>query len=213
MSRSSGSNALTLPRPTMPEPPRPVCIDAFLSTAECSQILWELQFALWRPSLAYQRQPSGSYQNALNPSFRVSLTAFEQWFTDELKTVITQIESRLQTLFAFEPSHLEEWQATSYAKNGYVDYHLDSGYWEGYFAGERMFTFLIYLTNPTKGGSTHFRALDLDIPGKAGRLVAWHNLFESGTPDHRMIHSGTPLVDGDKTTLVTWVRQKPYRRS
>ena len=86
----------------------------------------------------------------LNPSFRTSETAVEDWFSDQLKAILAGVEKRLKRLVAFDRSHLEYWQATLYARNGHVDYHLDSGYWEGHWAGDRILTFLIDLTTPTK---------------------------------------------------------------
>lgn len=209
--------ATTQPRPNdgagAPHPltPRPLLLDGFLSSVECSHILRELQFTLWRPSMAYQMQVDGSYRNELNRTFRVSETALEEWFTDELTTTIKEVEQRLQRMFEFDLSHLEAWQATSYARDGFVDYHVDAGYWDGHPDGDRILTFLIYLTTPRKGGNTHFRALDVEVTGKAGRLVVWNNLFPDGRSDHRMIHAGTPLLEGDKTTLVTWLRQNECR--
>lgn len=203
--------ALSLSNRASLEAPKPLCRDGFLSLNECAKIIQELEFALWRPSLAFERQTDGRYRNVFNKSFRVSLTAFDYWFSDDLKAMLGDIERRLQSILPFDRAYLEDWQATSYPTRGHVNYHHDSGYWEGYFAGDRQFTFLIYLTTPARGGGTHFRALDTDIQGNAGRLIAWHNLFLDQQVDHRMIHSGVPLLEGEKTTLVTWLRQKPYR--
>lgn len=192
---------------------KPVSVDGFLSNKECSNILRELDYTLWRPSLAFERQTDGGYQDVMNTTFRVSETAFENWFGNELNLMITKIESRLQEIVAFDPSHLEPWQATSYPRNGHVDFHLDAGYWENDPSGDRVVTFLIYLTTPKKGGSTYFRAFDFDIEAMAGRLVVWNNLFPDGRPDYRMVHSGTPLIQGKKITLVTWVRQRRCREN
>ena len=65
----SGGHALALPPGSAREPYKPVSLDGFLSNAECQDILRELEFTLWRPSLAYRREPSG-YQNVLNLGFR-----------------------------------------------------------------------------------------------------------------------------------------------
>lgn len=207
----SSVHVLELSRLSSQGVPRPYVLDGFLSNAECSDILRELEFALWRPSLTYQRQNDGQYHDVLNLPFRVSETAFQEWFSSELTDMLERIEKRLQTVVAFELSHLEGWQAISYAPRGHFEYHLDAGYWEGHHAGDRILTFLIYLTTPIKGGSTHFRALEVDVKAKAGRLIIWSNLFLNGFCDHRMIHSGSPLLRGKKTILVTWVRQKSCR--
>ena len=85
--------------------------------------------------------------------------------------------------------------------DGKFDYHLDVGYWGTHYAGERILTFLLYLNTPLKGGGTHFRALDVNVESKAGRLLVWDNLFPNGNSNHRMIHSATPLLKGKRLPL------------
>jgi prolyl 4-hydroxylase len=189
---------------------RPFVVDRFLEEQECSEIRKELVFSLWRPSMVREKQEDGAYRDVLSRPVRVSDTAVQQWFSDDVKGALKKIEKRLQQFIPFDPVCLEPWQATNYGSDGFLSYHLDSGYWEDHPAGDRVITFLIYLTTPLKGGGTHFRALDLHIDAVAGRLVIWKNLFPDGRPDHRMLHSGFPLVKGEKIILVTWVRQKPH---
>ncbi len=185
-------------------------IDNFVSPAECAAILEELEVVPWQPSLTYTRQETGQYKDVLT-GFRVSETGYQDWFSDQLHSILRGLESRLQTLFPLDTANLELWQATNYPRNGKFDYHLDAGYWQDHRAGERMLTFLLYLTTPAKGGGTHFRALDVYVEARAGRLLVWQNLFPSGACDHRMIHSSVPLLKGRKTTLVTWLRQRQFR--
>jgi len=185
-------------------------IEGFISEEKCSRILEELEIAPWQPSLTYRKQKDGTRRNMLSP-FRVSKTAHQSWFGDELNAMLRLIEKRLQTLFGLDSANLEYWQATDYHRRGKFDYHLDAGYWGNHYAGERILTFLLYLNTPLKGGETHFRALDVNVEAKAGRLLVWENLFPNGDCNHRMIHSATPLLRGKKTTLVTWQRQKKFR--
>jgi prolyl 4-hydroxylase len=186
--------------------------DEFISPEECAEILQELDATFWSPSLTYQKQPDGKYLN-VRTLVRVSETAHQQWFSAELNIILRRIECRLVDLFQIDPTHLECWQATDYRKNGKFDYHLDAGYWDDHWAGDRILTFLLYLAAPLKGGRTHFRALDLEVEARAGRLLVWENLFPNGDCNHRMVHSGTPVMKGRKTTLVTWQRQKAFRVS
>lgn len=187
-----------------------VFIDGFLSEEECSRILEELDYAFWKPSLTYQRQQNGRYLNVLTP-LRVSETAQQEWFSSELNAILGRVEKRLQKFFGVHPAYLESWQATDYRRNGKFDYHLDAGYWDDHYAGDRILTFLLYLNTPLKGGETHFRALDRSVKAKAGGLLVWENLFPNGDCNCLMIHSSTPLLKGKKTTLVTWQRQRNYR--
>ena len=185
-------------------------IDDFLSETKCRDILEELKYVAWQPSLTYRKQADGSRRNQLT-EHRVSETAHQEWFGGKLNTMLRQIEMRLQRLFAVESANLEYWQATNYRRHGKFDYHLDAGYWSTHYAGERILTFLLYLNTPLKGGGTHFRALDVSVESKVGRLLVWENLFPNGNCNHRMIHSATPLLSGRKTTLVTWQRQRKFR--
>jgi prolyl 4-hydroxylase len=187
-----------------------VVIDSFLSEPECNRILKQLKLIPWQPSLTYRQQEDGIYRNVLS-GFRTSETAHEEWFGRELKFALKEIETRLRALFDLQIANLEPWQATDYSRLGKFDYHLDAGYWDGHYAGDRILTFLLYLTTPIKGGGTHFRALDVHVEAKSGRLLVWNNLFTNGQCNHGMVHSGTPLIKGSKTTLATWLRQRAYR--
>lgn len=184
--------------------------DDFLTPNECESLLSELKISFWEPSLTYRKQEDNRYENVLT-EFRKSETAHQEWFSEDVNTWIRKIESRISRLFDIDPANLENWQATDYPLDGHFDYHLDAGYWDDHYAGDRILTFLLYLTTPEEGGGTDFRALDIYVEAKAGRLLVWNNLFPNGDCDHRMIHSGTPLLKGHKTTLVSWQRQKKYR--
>jgi len=186
-------------------------IDDFITEGECSLLLDELSIAFWQPSLTYQKQEDSSYQNVLT-DFRLSETAHQEWFNEDLNRMISTIDQRIAGHFGVKPRNMEAWQATDYPIGGKFDYHLDAGYWGDHYAGDRILTFLLYLTTPEEGGGTHFRALDKYIEAKAGRLLVWTNLFPNGDCDHRMIHSGVPLLKGRKTTLVSWERQKQFRK-
>jgi prolyl 4-hydroxylase len=185
-------------------------IDHFLSQEECDLILEELRFAIWRPSLTYMLQQDGTRRDVLSP-YRVSKTAQQKWFSDELQPMVAKIERRFEEMFGLEKANLEYWQGTDYPMGGSFYYHLDSGYWEDHYAGDRILTLLLYLTTPVEGGGTHFRALDRTVEARTGRLLVWNNLFPNGKCNYRMIHSSVPLVEGRKTTLITWLRQKKFK--
>ena len=187
-------------------------IDGFLADDECSAIIDELGCAFWQHSLTYQQQSNGRYHNVIT-AMRVSETAHEEWFSPELRAILQGIEERLHRLFGVDACDLEPWQATDYAPNGRFDYHLDAGYWQEHHAGDRILTFLLYLNTPVRGGGTHFRALDRYIEAETGRLLVWNNLFANGDCNHRMIHSGAPVLAGRKITLVSWQRQKRFRKA
>jgi prolyl 4-hydroxylase len=185
-------------------------IDDFVSAAECAELLAELRHALWKPSRTYERQSDNTYRNVAAYD-RVSESAQQDFFGDGLVDRLACVEARLVDCFGVDPDRLEWWQATRYPIGGMLGYHLDAGYWDGHYAGDRARTFLLYLTTPTEGGGTHFRALDLLVEARARRLVVWDDLFADGSPNHSMIHAAAPVRAGEKVTLVTWERQRSFR--
>jgi prolyl 4-hydroxylase len=193
-----------------PSPNELLVVDDFISPDECNLVLGELEFASWRRSMTYVLQADGSRLDELSP-LRVSETAQQKWFSEELAELLANLELRMRSIANFDIANLEYWQATRYPRKGTFYYHLDAGYWDDHYAGDRIFTFLLYLTTPSRGGGTHFRALDKKIEARAGRLAVWDNLFPSGGCNHRMIHSSVPLLSGRKVTLITWARQGVFR--
>lgn len=187
-------------------------VDDFLSATECEFVRRELKYVHWRSSHLISRSVEGDEQAFVSPR-RVSETANQEWFTDELDAFVTEIEHRLSAISPFAATHLEYWQATRYPVGGGLDHHLDAGYWTNHPAGERRRTFLIYLTTPEEGGSTYFRVLDREIRAVAGRMIFWDNLFADGKPNHKTIHCGNSLKAGEKMTLVTWLRERAFRRN
>jgi prolyl 4-hydroxylase len=185
---------------------RIIWIDDFINERTCTRILDELEFTLWRPSTVIMRGMSGSEIITQSPS-RVSETAMQEWFSDDLNREVEHIEGRLVRILGEPRAKYEPWQAIRYTRGGKFDYHYDAGYWKDEAAADRRTTILIYLNTPVSGGSTRFRHLDLDIDARAGRLVLWQNLLDDGECDPRMLHCSVPLKRGRKFALVTWIRE------
>ncbi|SHM88533.1 2OG-Fe(II) oxygenase [Flavobacterium saccharophilum] len=171
----------------------------------------ELNFTLWQPSTVLKRDIlDGNYYHEIN-EFRISETSHQIWFTDRLNEQLDNLEKKIELLFKVEKAYLEPWQALKYPQYGKVDYHLDAGYWQNDKGGERIFSFLLYLTTPESGGETHFRAHNLKIDAISGNMLVWNNLLSSGNVNHAMIHSGMPLYKGEKICLISWSRQNKYK--
>ena len=185
-------------------------IDGFLTPDQCARILHELDTAAWERSLTYQPQQDGEYLDMALP-LRVSQTAHQQSFSAGLRAMLRGVERRIERLFGVPPAYLEAWQAADYPQQGRFGYHLDAGYFDDDPAGDRVLTFLVYLTTPLKGGGTHFLNLDQYVTAEAGRLVVWENLLPDGRSNPDRIHAGTPVLRGRKTTLVNWQRQRVCR--
>ncbi len=186
-------------------------IDHFLTDRECRSILFELDHTYWTPSKVINGE--GHHDNLVSTvsDARVSQTAYQEWFSDTLLKKLCRIEDRLEKEYQTAVQNLEPWQATNYTRGGKFDFHLDCGSWKGSASGERKRTILLYLNTPEKGGETCFRALNISIPAVAGRLLIWDNLLPAGNCNHAMIHSGSPVIKGQKSVLVTWEREFKHK--
>lgn len=182
-------------------------IDGFLSPSQCARALEDLDFAHWRPSGVTDHHPLRGAVTKRSPQ-RVSESTTDRWFSPALRRMMRGVDQRLDALVPHFIGRREAWQATRYARGGKFDYHYDGGQWDLDPAGDRVYTTLLYLEGPRRGGSTHFRELDVDVSATPGRLVVWRNLTAGFRRDSRMLHAGMPVLAGSKTVLVTWVRQR-----
>lgn len=187
-----------------------ICVvDRFLSPAECLALLAMSETGIWVASTVAPIGDHSPFAGSGRNSQSMMMPVSSQAMADLLGT----IEARLAERFAIDTRRLEPWQITRYRRGERFDYHLDCGAFASHPSGERVRTVLVVLERPLRGGATHFRALDLKILPRAGRLIVWRNLLPSGACNYAMIHAGRPVWQGRKTILTTWERRRPYVRA
>ncbi len=76
--------------------------------------------------------------------------------------------------------------------------------------GQRAQTVLTYLNDDYTGGSTHFPKLELDIKGRPGDMLHFHNLGADGLGHRDTLHAGLPVIAGEKWLLSQWIRSGTY---
>ena len=76
-----------------------------------------------------------------------------------------------------------------------------------YPTGDRLATFMIYLSDVLKGGLTAFPRLGIAVSPQKGSAVFWYNLKKSGGSDMAMLHGGCPVVLGSKWVANKWIRE------
>ena len=72
--------------------------------------------------------------------------------------------------------------------------------------GQRVLTFLIYLSEDFEGGETDFPKFDWRYKGKTGDALFFWNVLPNGQPDRRLLHAGLPPTTGEKFLFSQWVR-------
>ena len=77
-------------------------------------------------------------------------------------------------------------------------------------AGQRTWTFMIYLNDTPAGGGTRFRKLEKTFYPKQGMAVLWNNLKEDGSPNPYTLHHGMKVREGEKYVITKWFRERGW---
>ncbi len=78
-------------------------------------------------------------------------------------------------------------------------------------AGNRAATTVVYLNDDCEGGETDFPELGQRVRPQAGYAACWRNLHRSGIRDPRSLHTGMPVIAGEKWLSTLWIRERPLR--
>jgi prolyl 4-hydroxylase len=173
----------------------------FLSREECAALI-ELMEGRLRPSTITAKDEPDQY-------FRRSKTCDLSYIGNP---VIQDVDQRICTALRIDPAYAEPTQAQHYDIGDEFKPHTD--YFETVelerFStptwGQRTWTFMIYLNEPTGGGATAFPSVGLVVRPKTGLAVIWNSLKPDGQPNPHSIHHGTPVTAGWKAIITKWFR-------
>lgn len=176
----------------------------FLDTAMCKALIAMIE-AERRPSTL--ADPNG------DTYFRTSETCD---FAPEVP-VVQALEDKLRALGGIDPAHGEPVQGQRYAVGQEFKAHCDwfnpdGQDWEKYcsVAGQRTWTFMIYLNDVEAGGATRFKAVNKTVQPETGKLLCWNNRRPDLRPNPNTIHHGMKVRKGVKYVITKWYREKPW---
>jgi prolyl 4-hydroxylase len=131
--------------------------------------------------------------------------------------VVEAVEACLGRITGLPSLHGEFLQVLRYRQGEefrpHVDYFNESGagsYKSLADGGQRAQTVLTYLNQDYRGGSTAFPQLKLDIKGRRGDVLHFHNLGPDGLGHRDTLHAGMPVLEGEKWLLSQWIRSERY---
>lgn len=160
-----------------------------------------------------ERRPSTLADANGDAYFRTSETCD----LDPADPVIAELESKLRLLSGIDPAYGEPVQGQRYAVGQEFKAHTDyfdtvGADYEQYtrVAGQRTWTFMIYLNAVEAGGATRFKEVDKTIQPEPGKLLAWNNRRIDGTPNPATLHHGMKVRQGVKYIVTKWYREKPW---
>lgn len=131
--------------------------------------------------------------------------------------VAERIEQRLAALAHWpaecgEPFQLQKYASTQEYRPHYDWLDPDSTGHRSHLArgGQRLATFILYLSEVDQGGGTVFPRLGLEVYPKKGSALWFLNTDSNHQPDRQTLHGGAPVVHGTKIIANKWLRQERY---
>uniref|UniRef100_A0A0D9W3K2 Prolyl 4-hydroxylase alpha subunit domain-containing protein n=1 Tax=Leersia perrieri TaxID=77586 RepID=A0A0D9W3K2_9ORYZ len=179
--------------------PRIIVFHNFLSSEECDYLR-----EIARPRLQVSTVVDVATGKGVKSNVRTSSGMFVS--SEERKfPVIQAIEKRIAVY-----SQIPE-------ENGeLIQFNIKRG-------GQRVATMLMYLTDGVEGGETHFpqagegecscggkMVKGLCVKPNKGDAVLFWSMGLDGETDPNSIHSGCPVLEGEKWSATKWMRQKDF---
>ncbi|KAF7669100.1 hypothetical protein LDENG_00247710 [Lucifuga dentata] len=143
--------------------------------------------------------------------YRVSKSA---WLTGYEDPLIDRINQRIEDLTGLEMDTAEELQVANYGVGGQYEPHFDFGRkdepdaFKELGTGNRMATWLFYMSDVPAGGATVFPDVGAAVWPKKGTAVFWYNLFASGEGDYSTRHAACPVLVGNKWVSNKWIHER-----
>ncbi len=136
---------------------------------------------------------------------------------DPEEPAVQDLERRLFELSGIDPAHGEPVQGQRYEAGQEFKAHTD--YFEPTgqdfvkycsVAGQRTWTFMVYLNEVEAGGATRFKVIDKLFRPETGKLVCWNNHRPDGTLNAATLHHGMKVRKGVKYVITKGYRERPW---
>ncbi|XP_052687863.1 prolyl 4-hydroxylase subunit alpha-1-like isoform X1 [Crassostrea angulata] len=143
--------------------------------------------------------------------YRVSKSA---WLKDGDDPVIHNVNNRISDITGLSMATAEELQIANYGLGGQYEPHFDFARREETEAfrdlgsGNRIATWLTYMTNVDAGGATVFTHIGVKLFPIKGAAAFWYNLYRSGDGIFDTRHAACPVLVGQKWVSNKWIHER-----
>lgn len=143
--------------------------------------------------------------------YRISKSA---WLGAYEHPVVDKINQKIQDITGLDISTAEDLQVANYGVGGQYEPHFDFGRkdepdaFEELGTGNRIATWLLYMSDVQAGGATVFTDIGAAVQPKKGSAVFWFNLYPSGEGDYRTRHAACPVLLGNKWVSNKWIHER-----
>lgn len=143
------------------------------------------------------------------------------WVEPRQTEIVAELADDVAALAELPARNIESMQVVKYEVGDQHTFHFDTFDPEESGAsrhlrngGQRIKTGLLYLAAPSMGGSTAFPNVKARVKPKAGRLVLFDTVLPGTTTPHPdAIHSGMPVIRGQKWACNFWFRERQPPKS
>ena len=190
--------------------PHVFTVDEFVSRGECAHLM-TLADRNFRPA----KELTADRLSQEHLHFTGSMAALQ---LDLCDPVVRTVERRVGAAFGLPASHVEPLSVLRYQGGHRYDPHVDyfdaarlqENLSKGDRAGQRVASFRVYLQPAEAGGETHDLTLGQKVQGRERMALCHFNCLPSGEPDPKTLHTGEPVVRGEKWLARTTVREKTF---
>ncbi|XP_060902906.1 prolyl 4-hydroxylase subunit alpha-3 isoform X2 [Labrus mixtus] len=158
-----------------------------------------------------RRSVVASGEKQATAEYRISKSA---WLKGTAQSTVGKLDQRISVLTGLnvKPPYGEYLQVVNYGIGGHYEPHFDhatspSSPVYKLKTGNRLATFMVYLSSVEAGGSTAFIYANFSVPVVERAAVFWWNLHRNGQGDEDTLHAGCPVLIGDKWVANKWIHE------
>uniref|UniRef100_A0A671PN33 Prolyl 4-hydroxylase subunit alpha-3 n=1 Tax=Sinocyclocheilus anshuiensis TaxID=1608454 RepID=A0A671PN33_9TELE len=184
--------------------PYVVLFHSFVTRAEAKSIR---EYAV--PGL--RRSVVASGVNQSTAEYRICKSA---WLKESAHGVVGKVDQRITMVTGLnvQPPYAEYLQVVNYGIGGHYEPHFDHATSDSsplyrLKTGNRVATFMIYLSSVEAGGYTAFIYANFSVPVVENGALFWWNLHRNGQGNVDTLHAGCPVIVGDKWVANKWVHE------
>lgn len=187
-------------------------IDKFITNREIEYIISEAKDKLKKAKVSFLNKDKNKYKNYKGRTNR------SYWLPKDSDPIVLKLCKRIAKEINCDWKNFENYQVIHYGPSEEYQYHYDAydkndseKYKE--FCGERgnrLKTVLVYLNDVEEGGGTGFKNIgkgETIIDPIKGRMVVFENVNKNNIRYKRSLHSGLPVIKGEKWAFNLWLRE------
>ncbi|XP_071038226.1 prolyl 4-hydroxylase subunit alpha-1-like isoform X1 [Parasteatoda tepidariorum] len=142
-------------------------------------------------------------------TYRISKST---WLQDYQSRDIPKINQRVEDITGLGTTFAEPLHVINYGIGGHYAPHFDFAFPNSSVTflpeqGNRLATWIFYLTDVAAGGSTVFPTLGVEVKPVKGSAAFWYNVYEDGTVDENTRHAACPVLAGSKWVANKWIHE------